>query len=178
MSQRPRVCRPPKSAGSRGAWDRNSGSRRSADFSPRSDSNCRSARIRQVSRSAISLTLDSSRRSSGACTSRSCGVPKYHCRVWATVELGTRSCAGEGGASASSARHVRAMFSPSNVGSLLKERDGGADHLILLLKDSRHNRSLLREWSGSGTRFPVSTASALEALAQGKEPPGNAIVRL
>lgn len=60
----------------------------------------------------------------------------------------------------------------------LKERDGGVDHLILLLGDSRHNRTLLREWSGATTHFPVSSARALAALAEGKEPSGNAIVRL
>jgi transcriptional regulator with XRE-family HTH domain len=61
----------------------------------------------------------------------------------------------------------------------LKERDGGMDRLILLVLDSRSNRSALR---GSAaqllTRFPVPGARALELLGAGVDPGGNALILL
>jgi transcriptional regulator with XRE-family HTH domain len=61
----------------------------------------------------------------------------------------------------------------------LKERDGGADWLLLLLADTRHNRSFLK---GAGaalrSRFPLESARVLDLLAAGADPGGNAIVLL
>jgi transcriptional regulator with XRE-family HTH domain len=61
----------------------------------------------------------------------------------------------------------------------LKRRDGGADHLILLLADTRHNRGFLRA-AGEGLRadFPVPGEVALERLAAGGDPGGSAIILL
>jgi transcriptional regulator with XRE-family HTH domain len=60
----------------------------------------------------------------------------------------------------------------------LKERDGRVDSIVLLLRDSQHNRDLIRGASGFAARFPVSGARALALLGEGKNPGGNAIVRL
>lgn len=61
----------------------------------------------------------------------------------------------------------------------LKERDGGADRLILLLADTRHNRAFLR---GPGatlrSRFPGDGRRALERIAAGLAPDSNAIILL
>lgn len=61
----------------------------------------------------------------------------------------------------------------------LKERDGGADWLILLLANTRHNRALL---AGPGAslraRFPLDGRRALELLAAGVDPGANAIILL
>ena len=61
----------------------------------------------------------------------------------------------------------------------LKQRDGGVDRVILLLADTRHNRSFLRA-AGRGFEdgFPVPGVVALERLARGLDPGGNAIVML
>jgi transcriptional regulator with XRE-family HTH domain len=60
----------------------------------------------------------------------------------------------------------------------LKERDGRVDRLVLLLRDSVHNRKLLRVWPGTATRFPVAGSEALAALRAGREPGGHSIIRL
>ncbi len=61
----------------------------------------------------------------------------------------------------------------------LKQRDGMVDHVILLLADTRHNRSFLAA-AGTGFRaaFPVDGRTALRALALPADPGGNAIVLL
>lgn len=61
----------------------------------------------------------------------------------------------------------------------LKLRDGGVDHVILLLADTRHNRSFLRA-AGDGflSDFPVPGATALARLRRGQDPAGSAIVLL
>ncbi len=61
----------------------------------------------------------------------------------------------------------------------LKRRDGGVDHLILLLANTRHNRAFLRV-AGSGflADLPVPGATALARLAAGEDPLGSAIVLL
>lgn len=60
-----------------------------------------------------------------------------------------------------------------------KRRDGGVDHVILLLSDTRHNRSFLRA-AGSGfkTDFPVDGRTALRHLGTTIDPGGSAIILL
>jgi transcriptional regulator with XRE-family HTH domain len=60
-----------------------------------------------------------------------------------------------------------------------KQRDGGVDHVILLLADTRHNRAFLRA-AGAGfhTTFPVQGTTALQRLAAGGDPGGNAVILL
>ena len=60
-----------------------------------------------------------------------------------------------------------------------KWRDGGVDHVILLLSDTRHNRAFLRA-AGEGFRgsFPLSGRTILERLAASTDPGGSGIVLL
>lgn len=60
-----------------------------------------------------------------------------------------------------------------------KRRDGGVDHVILLLSDTRHNRAFLRA-AGPGFRadFPVDGRTALGCLADATDPGGSAIIML
>ena len=61
----------------------------------------------------------------------------------------------------------------------LKERDGAMDRLILLVLDSRSNRDAIRahsEWVDG--RFPVPRVRALQLLAAGLDPGGNALILL
>lgn len=61
----------------------------------------------------------------------------------------------------------------------LKERDGDLDLLILLMLDSRPNRDAVRmhsDWVKQ--RFPVPGTRALELLAAGLNPGGNALILL
>jgi len=61
----------------------------------------------------------------------------------------------------------------------LKQRDGRADCVILLLADTRHHRDLLNvAGAGLRSRFPVSQRAALAALRAGRSPQGNALIRL
>ncbi len=61
----------------------------------------------------------------------------------------------------------------------LKRRDGGVDHVILLLADTRHNREFVRAaGAGFGADFPVPGAMALQQLAAGEDPGGSSIVLL
>lgn len=60
----------------------------------------------------------------------------------------------------------------------VKARDGDMDSVVLLLANTRHNRQLARaqvEWRG---RFPLSPVRALELLAAGVRPTGDALVLL
>ena len=61
----------------------------------------------------------------------------------------------------------------------LKRRDGGVEHLILLLADTRHNRAFLRA-AGESLRadFPLSGRAVLDRLAAAQDPGGSAIVLL
>jgi len=79
---------------------------------------------------------------------------------------------------------IEAETRPREVNALdrklaLKLRDGDVDSLVLLLADTRHNRTFLR---GPGatlrTRFPFDGRRTLELLAAGVAPPSNAIVLL
>lgn len=63
--------------------------------------------------------------------------------------------------------------------SSLKKRDGGVDHLILLLADTRSNRRFVREaWPALAERFPISARDALRALGDGRDPGGDALILL
>ena len=79
---------------------------------------------------------------------------------------------------------IEAETRPRDVQALerrlaLKQRDGGVDWLILLLADTRHNRTFL---AGPGSslraRFPLDGRRALELLAAGVDPGQNAIILL
>jgi hypothetical protein len=61
----------------------------------------------------------------------------------------------------------------------LKQRDGAADCVVLLLADTRHHRILL-EVAGAGLRaaFPMQQRAALAALRDGRSPAGNALILL
>jgi transcriptional regulator with XRE-family HTH domain len=61
----------------------------------------------------------------------------------------------------------------------LKERDGGLDRVVLLVLDSRWNRRVLREAGDSlRSRYPIDGWRALELLAAGADPGGNAVILL
>jgi transcriptional regulator with XRE-family HTH domain len=61
----------------------------------------------------------------------------------------------------------------------LKERDGGMDRLLLVVLDSRANRSALRLHGAQlSLRFPVPGARALELIGAGVDPGGNALILL
>ena len=62
---------------------------------------------------------------------------------------------------------------------MLKLRDSGLDRAIILVAGTRTNRSTLRAvGSGLLANYPVSSRQALDALATGRDPGGNAIVVL
>lgn len=62
---------------------------------------------------------------------------------------------------------------------MLKLRDSGWERAILLLAGTRSNRLVLRELGPSlRGNFPVPSGAALEALAAGKDPGGNALIVL
>lgn len=62
---------------------------------------------------------------------------------------------------------------------LLKLRDSGLDHALLVLADTHFNRQVLR---GAATLlradFPLSPRTALAALARGQHPGGSAVLVL
>ena len=59
----------------------------------------------------------------------------------------------------------------------LKERDGDADVLLLVLADTRHNRALVRAHAAElAGQFPVPASMALARLRVGQLPEGNAIL--
>jgi transcriptional regulator with XRE-family HTH domain len=60
----------------------------------------------------------------------------------------------------------------------LKVRDGGLDGLILLLADTRSNRSAVRVGAAEFGRFTVSQRDALRELGQGRAPGGDALIIL
>ena len=59
-----------------------------------------------------------------------------------------------------------------------KQRDLGCRRVILLVSDTRHNRAVLNGVPSLRARFPVSTRACLMALAQGRDPGGDAFVIL
>lgn len=59
----------------------------------------------------------------------------------------------------------------------LKRRDGGVDHVLLVLATTRGNRAFLREAGPTlAADFPVTGRDAISALAAGRDPGGSAIV--
>jgi transcriptional regulator with XRE-family HTH domain len=62
---------------------------------------------------------------------------------------------------------------------MLKQRDSGVDHVLLILADSRANRAFLREFDDAlRANYPLDGSVALAALAAGRDPGGNAIALL
>ena len=60
----------------------------------------------------------------------------------------------------------------------LKLRDGGEDHLILLVADTRRNRRVLAAVSGTFADLPVRTREIVAALKRGDDPGAGGIVLL
>jgi len=58
----------------------------------------------------------------------------------------------------------------------IKQRDMGIRRVILLVADTRHNRSVLAAHPELGERFPISTRACLAALRSGRDPGGDSIV--
>ena len=79
---------------------------------------------------------------------------------------------------------VEAETRPTDLQALqrrvaLKLRDSGFTEVVLLLLDSRHNRSLVREFRASlSEAFPVPGHRALELLGAGVDPGGSSLVLL
>jgi Helix-turn-helix. len=59
-----------------------------------------------------------------------------------------------------------------------KLRDLGIARVILLVADTRHNRTVVANNVALRTRFPVSTRACLSALGRGVDPRGDALVIL
>jgi transcriptional regulator with XRE-family HTH domain len=61
----------------------------------------------------------------------------------------------------------------------LKKRDDGVDRVILLVRATRSNRAVLRAYERELlAAFPVTSADALAALADGRDPGSDAIILL
>ena len=79
---------------------------------------------------------------------------------------------------------VEAETRPRDLQELLrrlatKRRDGHVDRLVLLLRDSRHNRALLREFGPLiRAQFPIPHHEAIEALRMGQAPRDDALILL
>ena len=62
---------------------------------------------------------------------------------------------------------------------MLKLRDSGLDRVIILVAPTRTNRMTLREMGDSlRANYPISSRQALDALVNGQDPGGNAILVL
>jgi transcriptional regulator with XRE-family HTH domain len=59
-----------------------------------------------------------------------------------------------------------------------KQRDLGADRVILLVSDTRHNREVIRLHPELRERFPIDTRTCLKRLAAGEDPGGDCLVIL
>jgi transcriptional regulator with XRE-family HTH domain len=59
-----------------------------------------------------------------------------------------------------------------------KQRDLGVARVILLVADTRHNRTVISHVSELRARFPVGTRACLSALAQDRVPTADALVVL
>jgi hypothetical protein len=62
--------------------------------------------------------------------------------------------------------------------STTKQRDLGTTHVILLVADTRHDRQVLDAYPQFLERFPISTRACLKALAECRDPGGDALVIL
>ena len=60
----------------------------------------------------------------------------------------------------------------------LKRRDGGADHVVLLVADTTRNRRALAAAPGAFADLPLRTRDILRALGRGEDPGGGGIVIL
>lgn len=60
----------------------------------------------------------------------------------------------------------------------LKRRDGGVDHLVLLVADTHRNRRALSAAPGAFADLPLGTRAVLAALRAGRRPDGDGIVIL
>jgi hypothetical protein len=59
----------------------------------------------------------------------------------------------------------------------LKRRDGALDAVVLVLRDSRHHRRLVRMHADAlAASFPIPGRRALRRLATGASPGGSAVV--
>jgi transcriptional regulator with XRE-family HTH domain len=61
---------------------------------------------------------------------------------------------------------------------MLKRRDGGMDHVILVIADTRRNRDALAEAPAAFAAFPLRTRQILASLRAGRHPGGSGIVLL
>ena len=62
---------------------------------------------------------------------------------------------------------------------MLKQRDSGIDRVVILLPDTRNNRSMLVAAAPAiKVNYPIDSGVALEALRRGRDPGGNAIIVL
>jgi len=59
-----------------------------------------------------------------------------------------------------------------------KQRDLGAERLILLLADTRHNRHVVQDHPEIREQFPVDTRTCLAALGRGEDQGGDCPVIL
>ncbi len=59
-----------------------------------------------------------------------------------------------------------------------KVRDLGADRAVLLLADTRHNRAMLKAIPAIRERFPVDMRAWFQAINQGRDQGGDALVIL
>jgi transcriptional regulator with XRE-family HTH domain len=59
----------------------------------------------------------------------------------------------------------------------LRERDGGVDHVLLVLSDSAHNRAMLGQLTDAlGPRFLTPPKEILDALRAGRPVPGSGVL--
>ena len=59
-----------------------------------------------------------------------------------------------------------------------KQRDFGIGRVILLVADTRHNRTVVAQVPALRARFPIATRACLVALTRGRDPEGDAILFL
>jgi len=59
-----------------------------------------------------------------------------------------------------------------------KQRDLGCRRVILLVADTRHNRTVTRSIPELAERFPIGTRACMRALARGEDPGGDCLVIL
>jgi transcriptional regulator with XRE-family HTH domain len=60
----------------------------------------------------------------------------------------------------------------------LKRRDGGFDHVILLIADTRRNRAALKAAPGAFADYPLSPRQVLDALVAARDPGAGGVVLL